>query len=46
MEFLAKQEGMSKKETEEKVLIVTSAREHKANVSKLKYVDDRMDKTE
>ncbi|MFU2423897.1 MAG: DEAD/DEAH box helicase [Bacteroides sp.] len=46
VEFLAKQEGMSKKETEEKVLIVTSAREHKANVSKLKYVDDRMDKTE
>lgn len=46
VEFLTKQEGMSKKETEEKVLIVTSAREHKANVSKLKYVDDRMDKTE
>lgn len=46
VEFLAKQEGMSKKETEGKVLIVTSAREHKANVSKLKYVDDRMDKTE
>lgn len=46
VEFLAKQEGMSKKETEEKVLIVTSAREHKVNVSKLKYVDDRMDKTE
>lgn len=46
VEFLAKQEGMSKKEAEEKVLIVTSAREHKANVSKLKYVDDRMDKTE
>lgn len=46
VEFLTKQEGTSKKETEEKVLIVTSAREHKANVSKLKYVDDRMDKTE
>ena len=44
--FLAEQEGAPKKETEEKVLIVTSAREHKANVSKLKYVDDRMDKTE
>ena len=46
VEFLTKQEGTLKKETEEKVLIVTSAREHKANVSKLKYVDDRMDKTE
>lgn len=46
VEFLTKQEGTSKEETEEKVLIVTSAREHKANVSKLKYVDDRMDKTE
>lgn len=46
VEFLMQQEGVSKKETEEKVLIVTSAREHKANVSKLKYVDDRTDKTE
>lgn len=46
VEFLTKQEGTSKKETEEKVLIVTSAREHKANVSKLKYVDDKLDKTE
>lgn len=46
VEFLVQQEGSSKKEIEEKVLIVTSAREHKANVSKLKYVDDRTDKTE
>lgn len=46
VEFLIKQEGTLKKEAEEKVLIVTSAREHKANVSKLKYIDDRTDKTE
>lgn len=46
VEFLVQQEGSTKKEIEEKVLIVTSAREHKANVSKLKYVDDRTDKTE
>lgn len=46
VEFLMQQEGGAKKEIEEKVLIVTSAREHKANVSKLKYVDDRTDKTE
>lgn len=46
VEFLSKQENRSKKDVEESVLIVTSAREHKANVSKLKYVDDRTDKTE
>lgn len=46
VEFLIQQEGLTKKEIEGKVLIVTSAREHKANVSKLKYVDDRTDKTE
>ncbi len=44
--FLAKQENKSKKEIESKVLIVTSAREHRANVAKLRYVDDMTDKTE
>lgn len=46
VEFLAKQENKSKQAAEEKVLVVTSAREHKANIAKLKYVDDRTDKTE
>ncbi len=44
--FLAEQEHLPKKETEDKVLIVTSAREHRANISKLKYVDDKTEKTE
>ncbi|NLD17598.1 MAG: DEAD/DEAH box helicase family protein [Tissierellia bacterium] len=44
--FLAKQENKTKAEMENKVLIVTSAREHKANIPKLKYVDDATDKTE
>lgn len=44
--FLSEQENKSKKEIEEKVLIVTSAREHKANVAKLKYVDEKTEKTE
>lgn len=46
VEFLAKQENKSKQAAEEKVLVVTSAREHKANIAKLRYVDDRTDKTE
>ncbi len=46
IDFLAKQKGKEKKDIEEKVLIVTSAREHKANISKLKYVDNKDDKTE
>lgn len=46
VEFLSKQENRSKKDIVTKVLVVTSAREHKANVSKLKYVDDMTDKTE
>lgn len=44
--FLAKQENKKKKDIESKVLIVTSAREHRANVEKLKFVDDKTDKTE
>jgi len=46
VDFLVKQEGKSKKDIEAKVLIVTSAREHRANVSKLKYVDDKALQTE
>lgn len=44
--FLAKQENKKKKDIEVKVLIVTSAREHRTNVEKLKFVDDKSDKTE
>ncbi len=45
-EFLAKQENREKEAVEAKVLLVTSAREHRANVAKLKYVDERGDGTE
>lgn len=44
--FLAKQESSEKSVIAEKVLIVTSAREHKANIPKLKKVDDATDATE
>ncbi len=44
--FLTKQEHKPKKDIEEKVLIVTSAREHKSNVAKLKFVDDKAEPTE
>lgn len=44
--FLVEQEERQKKDVVSKVLIVTSAREHKANVRKLKYVDQRTDSTE
>lgn len=44
--FLAKLENKKKKDIESKVLIVTSAREHRTNVEKLKFVDDKSDKTE
>jgi type III restriction enzyme len=46
IEFLAKKESRTKEEVEKKVLIVTSAQEHKANVAKLKDVDDKNDPTE
>ena len=46
VDFLVKQENKTKKDIESKVLIVTSAREHRANVSKLRYVDDKTDQTE
>ncbi len=44
--FLSKHENKKKEDIESKVLIVTSAREHSSNVSKLKYVDNKTDKTE
>lgn len=46
IEFLAKKESQTKEDVEKKVLIVTSAQEHKANVAKLKDVDDKNDPTE
>lgn len=39
IEFLAEQEGISREDAEKKVLIVTSAREHQANVRALADVD-------
>lgn len=46
VEFLSKQENAPKKLAEAKILVVTSAREHRANVAKLKYVDEKSDQTE
>ena len=46
MEFLSKKESLSREEVEKKVLIVTSAQEHKANAARLKNVDDKDDSTE
>ena len=46
VEFLSKQENKFKKDVEQKVLIVTSSREHRANVTRLKYVDDKADAAE
>ena len=39
IDFLAEQEGISREEAEKKVLIVTSAQEHQANVRALADVD-------
>lgn len=39
--FLSRKEGISKEQAAEKVLIVTSAREHKSNIPILQKVDDR-----
>jgi len=44
--FLGEKEGLSREEIEKKVLIVTSANEHKANIPKLKTVDEKNDPTE
>lgn len=45
-EFLQSKEHITAEECEKKVLIVTSANEHKANVKKLKDVDKKEDATE
>lgn len=44
--FLQSKEHITTEECEKKVLIVTSANEHKANVKKLKEVDKKEDSTE
>lgn len=41
IEFIADEEGISKEAASNKVLIVTSANEHKDNIPKLKNVDDK-----
>lgn len=46
IDFLEEKESLSREEIEKKVLIVTSANEHKANIPKLKTVDDKNDPTE
>jgi len=46
IEFLSKKESLPKEEVEKKVLIVTSAQEHKANAARLKSVDDKDDPIE
>lgn len=46
VDFLIKQEKLSKEEIEKKVLIVTSHKDHKANLPKLNTVDDKDDPTE
>src|SRR3990172_9754816 len=43
LDFLSIKESLSRDEIEKKVLIVTSAQEHKANVAKLKKIDDKDD---
>jgi len=46
IEFLAKNEKIDKQNAVEKVLIVTSANEHKGNIPLLQTVDDRENPTE
>ncbi len=46
VDFLEEKEELPREEIEKKVLIVTSADEHKANIPKLKTVDDKNDSTE
>ena len=41
MEFLIKKEKLSNKQAEKRVLIVTSHKDHKKNILKLKSVDDK-----
>ena len=45
VDFLVKQEKLSKEEIEKQVLIVTSHNDHKANLPKLKTVDEKDDPT-
>ena len=45
-DFLIEKKGYSQEEVEQKLLIVTSANEHKANVKKLKEVDKKENATE
>lgn len=45
-EFLQEKEKMTDDECDTKLLIVTSANEHKANVKRLKYVDNKDDSIE
>lgn len=45
VDFLIKKEKLSKDEIEKQVLIVTSYKDHKANLPKLKNVDDKSDST-
>lgn len=45
VDFLIKKEKSSKEEIEKQVLIVTSHKDHKANLPKLKNVDDKNDPT-
>jgi len=44
--FLQEKEERTEEEVQEKILIVTSANEHKINVKKLKYVDKKEDPIE
>ena len=46
LDFLEKKIGMPREMAEEKVLIVTSHKDHKANLLKLKTVDEKEDSTE
>ena len=46
VDFLAGRPGISKQQAEAKVLVVTSSKEHAANVPRLKTVDDLTDPTE
>ncbi|MEO0004807.1 MAG: DEAD/DEAH box helicase family protein [candidate division WOR-3 bacterium] len=46
IDFIAEKEGISKREAEKKILIVTSANEHKKNVARLDRVDSKEDPIE
>ena len=46
IDFLRVKERLNKQKAEEKTLIVTSSNEHRANIPKLKTVDDKDDPTE